>query len=52
MTNATEIRIEAHGGTVQLGGWVDSDETRTAATRVTRAIQGATAVDNRPGIEM
>lgn len=46
LTKANEIEVATHDGRVQLGGWVDSTAVRDEAARITRTIDGVTAVDN------
>jgi len=50
-TKAFEIKVDTHDGTVQLGGWVDSDTMRDEAGRLASAVEGVTAVDNNLDIK-
>jgi hyperosmotically inducible periplasmic protein len=50
-TKAFEIKVDTRSGTVQLGGWVDSDAMRIEAGRLASAVDGVTAVDNNLDIK-
>ncbi len=41
-----EISVETFKGTVQLSGFVDSQETINTAGQIARGVQGVTAVEN------
>lgn len=45
-TKAYEIKVETYRGRVQLGGWVNSPESREEAGRLARGVEGVTAVEN------
>jgi hyperosmotically inducible periplasmic protein len=45
-TKARQIDVETFRGTVQLNGFVDSAESKAAATRVAKSVDGVKAVDN------
>ena len=46
LTKAYEIEVDTHAGRVQLGGWVDSTEMRSAAGRIAASAEGVKDVDN------
>jgi hyperosmotically inducible periplasmic protein len=45
-TKARQIDVETFRGTVQLNGFVDSAESKAAATRVAKSVEGVQKVDN------
>lgn len=45
-TKSYQISVESHDATVQLGGWVDSDDARHAAEEIVAAVNGVKEVDN------
>jgi hyperosmotically inducible protein len=45
-TKARQIDVETFRGTVQLNGFVDSTEAKSAATRVASGVSGVKKVDN------
>jgi hyperosmotically inducible protein len=45
-TKARQIDVETFRGTVQLNGFVDSAESKAAATRVAQSVEGVQKVDN------
>ena len=45
-TKANQIEVKANGGVVQLGGFVDSQAGKTAATEVARSVSGVKSVSN------
>ena len=45
-TKAREIDVTAFRGTVQLNGFVDSSDMKSAATRVAGGVRGVVSVDN------
>ena len=47
LTKAYEIEVDTHAGRVQLGGWVDSTEMRSAAGRIAASAEGVKDVDNK-----
>lgn len=50
-TKARQIDVETFRGTVQLNGFVDSAEAKSAATRVARSVDGVKKVDNNLAIQ-
>jgi hyperosmotically inducible protein len=46
VVKATEVNVETFKGTVQLSGFVSSNAAMYQAVRVTRGVQGVTAVTN------
>ncbi len=49
-TKAHQIEVETFKGTVQLSGWVDTDNARSRATEVARNVQGVKDVKNSLGL--
>src|SRR5688572_14913722 len=45
-TSASQIDVETFRGTVQLNGFVDSEDMKPAATRVASAVEGVRSVQN------
>jgi osmotically-inducible protein OsmY len=45
-TKAHQINVETFQGTVQLQGWVDSNEARARAVEVARTVEGVKDVKN------
>ena len=45
-TSALEIEVETFRDTVQLSGFVDSQEEKDAAERIARDVKGVSKVDN------
>lgn len=50
-TQAHEIKVDTHKGIVQLGGWVNSKDSREEAGRLARAVAGVTSVENNLDIK-
>jgi hyperosmotically inducible protein len=50
-TRAYEIKVATHNGTVQLGGWVDTNDMRAEAGRLAGAVTGVMAVANNLDIK-
>ena len=46
LVKATEVNVETFKGTVQLSGFVSSNAAMAQAVRVTRGVQGVSAVTN------
>lgn len=46
-TKAREINVTTNSGTVQLGGFVDSSDEKSAAAEIARSVQGVKSVDNQ-----
>jgi hyperosmotically inducible protein len=47
VSDATDINVETSKGVVQLAGFVDSDQAKGMAVRVTADVDGVVAVSNR-----
>lgn len=45
-TKAYQINVDVNEGVVQLGGFVDTQESRNNATRVARSVEGVKRVEN------
>lgn len=50
-TKARQIDVETFRGTVQLNGYVDSADAKSAATRVASSVKGVQKVDNNLSIQ-
>ena len=50
-TKARQIDVETFRGTVQLNGFVDSDDSKAAATRVADSVEGVHRVDNNLSVQ-
>src|SRR5687767_246772 len=50
-TKARQIDVETFRGTVQLNGFVDSQEGKDAATRVARSVDGVQKVENNLSVQ-
>jgi osmotically-inducible protein OsmY len=50
-TKARDIQVETLNGVVQLSGFVDSSEEKTAAERVAKQVAGVARVDNRLSVK-
>jgi hyperosmotically inducible protein len=51
-TKATEINVDTHGGTVQLNGFVSSQEAKDRAAELAQAIEGVRKVENNLEVRM
>ena len=50
-TNANDIKVETKAGVVQLSGFVDSDQQKTAASKVASAVTGVNSVENNLSVK-
>ncbi len=46
LVRARDVTVESFKGTVQLSGFVDSEEQKDRATRVARSVKGVDNVEN------
>jgi hyperosmotically inducible protein len=50
-TKAYQINVDVNAGTVALGGFVDTEESKNNASRVARSVQGVKDVENNLQIQ-
>ena len=51
-TKASEINVDTHEGTVQLNGFVESQQAKARAAELAQAIDGVRAVENNLDVKM